>query len=291
MFALLLVGSCSNDVKISTSNNIEIPMITSFEQIPYSKEFNELPQEIKTVMAQYIYEQEADAFLNELEIRLQKAIRDNDFRIVSVEGSRDYLRIENGVKAPNVYTLNVTVEVNPDKNPDGTLIGIKEKVDKWEKTEYSQACVDSVLYYIAVKEENIKYVNKITNGAYTDNTGISYSNFPKWSIPEMGKGEKNAIKVVDEFISNNIKNDNKEYFYIDLERFGCKENGELYIEMSARTAGVDVDKKFSMFAENIANTLKTEKEASEYMEFGEFETIKIVITTPENGDLEYIFEV
>ena len=271
-FLLIFAAGCSKE---------EVAEITSFEQIESLGKYETLERAQQQKIYEFIRSLSREEATEHLTAAFEDALKDHDeITLTSVEIYNQPLAVSGGERPIQDLYADLVVEFSYDDSIP--YDDMENKISGWFDDEIVKVSGEDPVARFRLKEVNARFEDPELRREREFTSGKSSAGNKYFGMgPRQPEGEAKAMELVNGFIEGDRA----------LALFGPVENHQLYIEIGIFVPSDDDETELPKLAEEIANALKTEKDAETYMKNQGFKTIKIVLSTSNLGDLEYEFEV
>ena len=271
-FLLIFAAGCSKE---------EVAEITSFEQIESLGKYETLERAQQQKIYEFIRSLSREEATEHLTAAFEDALKDHDeITLTSVEIYSEPLAVSGGERPIQDLYADLVVEFSYDDSIP--YDDMESKISGWFDDEIVKVSGEDPVARFRLKEVNARFEDPELRREREFTSGKSSAGNKYFGMgPQQPEGESKAMELVNGFIEGDRA----------LSLFGPVENDQLYIEIGIFVPSDDDETELPKLAEEIANALKTEKDAETYMKNQGFKTIKIVLSTSNLGDLEYEFEV
>ena len=271
-FLLIFAAGCSKE---------EAAEITSFEQIESLGKYETLERAQQQKIYEFIRSLSHEEATEHLTSAFEEALKDHDeITLTSVEIYSEPLAVSGGERPVQDLYADLVLEFSYDDSIP--YDDMESKISGWFDDEIVKVSGEDPVARFRLKEANARFEDPELRREREFTSGKSSADNKYFGMgPQQPEGEAKAMELVNGFIEGDRA----------LALFGPVENDQLYIEIGIFVPSDDDETELPKLAEEIANALKTEKDAETYMKNQGFKTIKIVLSTSNLGDLEYEFEV
>lgn len=271
-FLLIFAAGCGKE---------EAAEITSFEQIESLGKYETLERAQQQKIYEFIRSLSREEATEHLTSAFEEALKDHDeITLTSVEIYSEPLAVSGGERPIQDLYADLVVEFSYDDSIP--YDDMESKISGWFDDEIVKVSGEDPVARFRLKEVNARFEDPELRREREFTSGKSSAGNKYFGMgPQQPEGEAKAMELVNGFIEGDRA----------LSLFGPVENDQLYIEIGIFVPSDDDETELPKLAEEIANALKTEKDAETYMKNQGFKTIKIVLSTSNLGDLEYEFEV
>lgn len=271
-FLLIFAAGCDKE---------EAAEITSFEQIESLGKYETLTRAQQQEIYEFIRSLSHEEAAEHLTAAFEEALKDHDeITLTSVEIYNQPLAVSGGERPIQDLYADLVVEFSYDDSIP--YDDMENKISDWFNKEIKIVSMEDPVARFRLKEVNARFEDPELRREREFTSGKSSAGNKYFGMgPRQPEGEAKAMELVNGFIEGDRA----------LALFGPVENDQLYIEIGIFVPSDDDETELPKLAEEIANALKTEKDAETYMKNQGFKTIKIVLSTSNLGDLEYEFEV
>ena len=271
-FLLIFAAGCSKE---------EAAEITSFEQIESLGKYETLERAQQQKIYELIRSLSHEEATEHLTSAFEEALKDHDeITLTSVEIYSEPLAVSGGERPVQDLYADLVLEFSYDDSIP--YDDMESKISGWFDDEIVKVSGEDPVARFRLKEANARFEDPELRREREFTSGKSSADNKYFGMgPQQPEGEAKAMELVNGFIEGDRA----------LALFGPVENDQLYIEIGIFVPSDDDETELPKLAEEIANALKTEKDAETYMKNQGFKTIKIVLSTSNLGDLEYEFEV
>ncbi len=271
-FLLIFAAGCAKE---------EAAEITSFEQIESLGKYETLERAQQQKIYEFIRSLSREEATEHLTAAFEEALKDHEeITLTSVEIYSEPLAVSGGERPIQDLYADLVVEFSYDDSIP--YDDMESKISGWFDDEIVKVSGEDPVARFRLKEVNARFEDPELRREREFTSGKSSAGNKYFGMgPQQPEGEAKAMELVNGFIEGDRA----------LSLFGPVENDQLYIEIGIFVPSDDDETELPKLAEEIANALKTEKDAETYMKNQGFKTIKIVLSTSNLGDLEYEFEV
>lgn len=271
-FLLIFAAGCGKE---------EAAEITSFEQIESLGKYETLERVQQQEIYEFIRSLSHEEATKHLTAAFEEALKDHDeITLTSAEIYSEPLAVSGGERSIQDLYADLVLEFSYDDSIP--YDDMESKISGWFDDEIVKVSGEDPVARFRLKEVNARFEDPELRREREFTSGKSSADNKYFGMgPEQPDGEAKAMELVNGFIEGDRA----------LSLFGPVENDQLYIEIGIFVLSDDDETELPKLAEDIANALKTEKDAETYMKNQGFKTIKIVLSTSNLGDLEYEFEV
>lgn len=271
-FLLIFAAGCSKE---------EVAEITSFEQIESLGKYETLERAQQQKIYEFIRSLSREEATEHLTAAFEDALKDHDeITLTSVEIYNQPLAVSGGERPIQDLYADLVLEFSYDDSIP--YDDMENKISDWFHQEIEKVSDEDPVARFRLKEVIARFEDpELRREREFSSSKSSAGNKYFGMGPDQPEGEAKAMELVNGFIEGDRA----------LALFGPVENDQLYIEIGIFVPSDDDETELPKLAEEIANALKTEKDAETYMKNQGFKTIKIVLSTSNLGDLEYEFEV
>lgn len=271
-FLLIFAAGCSKE---------EVAEITSFEQIESLGKYETLERAQQQKIYEFIRSLSREEATEHLTAAFEDALKDHDeITLTSVEIYNQPLAVSGGERPIQDLYADLVLEFSYDDSIP--YDDMENKISDWFHQEIEKVSDEDPVARFRLKEVIARFEDpELRREREFSSSKSSAGNKYFGMGPQQPEGEAKAMELVNGFIEGDRA----------LALFGPVENDQLYIEIGIFVPSDDDENELPKLAEEIANALKTEKDAETYMKNQGFKTIKIVLSTSNLGDLEYEFEV
>ena len=271
-FLLIFAAGCSKE---------EVAEITSFEQIESLGKYETLERAQQQKIYEFIRSLSREEATEHLTAAFEDALKDHDeITLTSVEIYNQPLAVSGGERPIQDLYADLVLEFSYDDSIP--YDDMENKISDWFHQEIEKVSDEDPVARFRLKEVIARFEDpELRREREFSSSKSSAGNKYFGMGPQQPEGESKAMELVNGFIEGDRA----------LALFGPVENDQLYIEIGIFVPSDDDENELPKLAEEIANALKTEKDAETYMKNQGFKTIKIVLSTSNLGDLEYEFEV
>ena len=271
-FLLIFAAGCAKE---------EAAEITSFEQIESLGKYETLERAQQQKIYEFIRSLSREEATEHLTAAFEDALKDHDeITLTSVEIYNQPLAVSGGERPIQDLYADLVLEFSYDDSIP--YDDMENKISDWFHQEIEKVSDEDPVARFRLKEVIARFEDpELRREREFSSSKSSAGNKYFGMGPQQPEGEAKAMELVNGFIEGDRA----------LALFGPVENDQLYIEIGIFVPSDDDENELPKLAEEIANALKTEKDAETYMKNQGFKTIKIVLSTSNLGDLEYEFEV